>query len=105
MKIFHITLLFAAFAMSSCVVDQMEKLAPRPTPAMSVESGVSLTKLENGRTIFLANCGRCHEHQFPDTVSQADWHVVVPGMSWNAGISKNDQQALLSYLLAAKAKK
>ena len=105
MKIYHIFALFASFGCSSCVVDKMEKLARRPTPAMSATSGVSLTKLENGRTVFLANCGRCHEHQFPDTVSRADWHVVVPGMSWNAGVSKGDQQALLAYLLAAKAKK
>ena len=105
MKIYHIVVLFAAFGSSSCVVDKMEKLAPRPTQQMSATSGVSLTTLENGRTIFLANCGRCHELHFPDTVSRADWHVVVPGMSWNAGVSKNDQQALLDYLLAAKAKK
>ena len=104
MKIFHCFLFATVFVLSACVVDNMEKLAPHPTPAMSATSGVSLTKLETGRTVFLANCGRCHEHQFPDTVSRADWHTVVPGMSWNAGISKNDQQALLAYLLAAKAK-
>ena len=50
MKIYHIFALFASFGCSSCVVDKMEKLAPRPTPAMSATSGVSLTKLENGRT-------------------------------------------------------
>ena len=104
MKVCPILLVAVVCVLSACVVDKMEKLAPRPTQTMSAKSGVSLTKLEQGRSIFLANCGRCHEHQFPDTVSSSDWHAVVPGMSWNAGLSKNDQQTLLAYLLAAKAK-
>ena len=105
MKPYPMFLLFAALIVVSCSVNQIEKLAPRPTAAMSVTSGVSLTKLEKGRAVFVVNCGRCHEYQFPDTVSRADWHHVVPGMAWNAGISKSDQQALTAYLLAAKVKK
>jgi hypothetical protein len=37
----------------------------------------------------------------PADVSREDWHVVVPGMSWNAGISEADEQALGAYILAA----
>jgi len=28
--------------------------------------------------------------------------VVVPGMAWNAGISKKDEKALTAYIMAAK---
>ena len=38
----------------------------------------------------------------PADVSKADWHVVVPGMAWNAGIPPADEKALTAYLLAAK---
>jgi hypothetical protein len=38
----------------------------------------------------------------PSEVSSADWHIVVPGMAWNAGISKADENAVLKYIMAAK---
>ncbi len=40
----------------------------------------------------------------PDDVSKADWHVVVPGMAWNAGISEAEEEAVLDYILAAKSR-
>ena len=38
----------------------------------------------------------------PHEVSEGDWHIVVPGMAWNAGISKDEEEAVLQYLLAAR---
>lgn len=69
---------------------------------MAARSGVSQGILQKGHAVYLAQCGRCHEHILPRDVSKADWHVVVPGMSWNAGISEADEDALTAYILAAK---
>ncbi len=38
----------------------------------------------------------------PSKVSDADWHIVVPGMAWNAGISKSDEAAVLKYIHAVR---
>ena len=38
----------------------------------------------------------------PKEVSEGDWHIVVPGMAWNAGIEPADEEAVLQYLLAAR---
>lgn len=75
---------------------------PVPDAAMSTQAKVKLETLQRGHTVYLSHCGRCHEHILPKEVSHADWHVVVPGMSWNAGISASDESALTAYLLAAK---
>lgn len=78
------------------------KTAPIPDAAMSSRSGVKYETLQRGHAVYLAHCGRCHAPILPADVSKADWHVVVPGMSWNAGISQADEDALTAYILAAK---
>jgi cytochrome c5 len=83
----------------------LEKQAPAVTPAMVARSSSTEGILQQGRALYIAHCGRCHEYQLPDTVSDADWHVVVPGMAWNAGLSKQDEHAVHQYLIAAQSKK
>ncbi len=78
------------------------KLPPPPDEAMAARSGVRVETLRRGHSVYLAHCGRCHEHIMPEDVSRADWHVVVPGMAWNAGISAEDERALTSWILAEK---
>lgn len=78
------------------------KTAPVPDAAMATRSGVKEEALQRGHTVYLSQCGRCHEHIMPADVTRADWHVVVPGMAWNAGISAADEKALTAYILAAK---
>jgi hypothetical protein len=38
----------------------------------------------------------------PADISSDDWHVVVPGMAWNASLSAADEEAVLAYIIAAK---
>jgi len=81
-----------------------KKTAPPPAPdaAMSSRSKVKMETLQRGHAVYLAHCGRCHEYILPKDVSREDWHVVVPGMAWNAGISDKDEKALTAYIMAAK---
>jgi cytochrome c5 len=95
--------LLPLLALASCA-PHIEKQAPAVTKAMVASSGSPEADLQSGRALYIAHCGRCHELQMPDSVSSADWHVVVPGMAWNAGISKADEAAIHRYLLAAKAR-
>ncbi len=91
-------------ALLSCV-PKWEKIAPSATPMMAQKSGVDEDTLQVGRAIYIAHCGRCHEHQLPDSVSTEDWHVVVPGMAWNASLNKQQEDAVRAYLIAAKSAK
>ena len=100
----HLAWTITALAIIGCAPN-LEKQAPAVTPAMAARSGTSEGTLQLGRAAYIAHCGRCHEQQMPDSVSDADWHVVVPGMAWNAGLSKHDEIAVQQYILAAKTKK
>ena len=75
--------------------------APVPDATMAASSHRDLALLRHGHEVYLAQCGRCHEHVLPDDVTRADWHVVLPGMAWNAGLSKADEGAVMTYLMAA----
>lgn len=75
---------------------------PVPDTAMASRSGHSLATLQRGHAVYVTQCGRCHEPMMPSKVSDEDWHVVVPGMAWNAGISKADESAVMKYLHAAR---
>jgi len=58
--------------------------------------------LKRGHTVYQTECARCHEPMMPSEVSGKDWHLVVPGMAWNAGISAADEEAVLRYIMAAR---
>lgn len=99
MKALHLNVLGLCAVLASCAGP---KQAPPPSAEMAARSGRSLTSLQRGHAVYLAQCTRCHEAKLPETISREDWHIVVPGMAWNAGISKADEKAVLAYLLAAK---
>lgn len=75
---------------------------PVPDAAMAAKSGDELQMLQKGYGVYMAQCTRCHEPMMPSKVSETDWHLVTPGMAWNAGISEVDEAAVLKYILAAK---
>jgi hypothetical protein len=74
--------------------------APVPDAAMAARTGVNETLLQRGHAVYLSQCGRCHEHILPDDVTRADWHVVLPGMAWNASLTPADEKAVLAYIEA-----
>lgn len=96
----NLPVLLSGVLLASCAATKT-KTAPIPDTAMAARSKVSVATLQRGHAVYLANCGRCHQPVLPKDVSKKDWHVVAPGMAWNAGISAADEKALTAYLLAA----
>lgn len=92
-------LAFVAIFVAGCADT---KLIPVPTAEMAQKSGQNLDTLSRGHTVYTTACARCHEPMMPSEISGQDWHVVVPGMSWNAGISEEDEQAVMKYIMAAR---
>lgn len=42
--------------------------------------GMTLADLTEGKTIYEANCGLCHELEKPRSRNEAGWNAIVPGM-------------------------
>ncbi|GEM_PF-616388 len=74
-----------------------------PSDALAKKSGTSLKELHIGFGVWVRECGKCHEHVFPDDVSSETWHVATPRMAWNSNITDKEQAAVLKYILAVKS--
>jgi cytochrome c5 len=110
MKLITISTILSLVSLTACSMFQpsprkVSQDAPIPNEDMAKSSKVSLETLQTGHGVYMRKCGECHTHLLPNEVSTADWHIVVPGMAWNAGITPADEKALLKYLIAAKSPK
>ena len=89
------------FATSACL--SLSKSASSAMEEMSKISGVPIDRLQRGHGVYLTQCGQCHELVKPESLKVADWRLVMPGMCWNAGLTRADESLLLEYVLAAKS--
>jgi len=108
MKYTTISIILVIAFLSACSVFQKSKPgvnenAPVPSSAMAIRSNTSLDTLQTGHGVYMRKCGECHTHLLPDEIASADWHVVVPGMAWNAGITPSEEDALMKYIIAARS--
>lgn len=83
----------------------MSSNGPVPDRSMAIRSKTSLETLQTGHGVYMRKCGECHTHLLPDEINSKDWHIIVPGMAWNAGITRMEEKALLKYIMAARSKK
>ena len=100
----------AIVLLSACSVLKIGKTStnadgPVPDSAMAIRSKTSLWTLQTGHGVYMRKCGECHTHLLPDEITSKDWHIIVPGMAWNAGITPVEEKALLKYIIAARTKK
>ena len=108
MKITISIVIFAIALLSACSTSQNRKpgiseSAAIPDKAMAIRSNTSLDTLQTGHGVYMRKCGECHTHLLPDQITSKDWHVIVPGMAWNAGITPVEEKALMKYVIAAKS--
>ena len=75
--------------------------APAPGAEMAARAGESLDQVGKGYWIFQRKCLECHEVRIPKDPALAAWHPTMVGMSWNAGLSDGEEDALMAYMKAA----
>jgi len=92
--------ILAVLALAGCATTSQP---PVPDEAMASAGKSDLATLTRGHSVYMSQCTRCHEAKMPSEISGEDWHVVVPGMAWNASISQADEEAVLAYILAARS--
>ena len=68
-----------------------------PTSA-NVTSTASLADLQQGRTLYLNNCGQCHNLYTPDTYSVASWKSIVPNMGGRTAMTQAQINLVLKYV-------
>ncbi len=70
--------------------------------AADVTSTATLADLEAGRTIFINNCGRCHNLYSPDSYAPSNWKTIIPAMAPRAGLSSTQASQVTKYVTRGK---
>lgn len=66
-------------------------------------TGHRADELNEGRTLYLTRCARCHEAYAPSTRTAAEWTTEVDEMSERAGLDDAESIRVARYLTAFAA--
>ncbi len=70
--------------------------------ATDVTPTATLADLQAGRSVYINNCGRCHNLYSPDSYSASSWKTIVPGMASRAGLSAIETTQVTKYVTRGK---
>ncbi|HJT46190.1 MAG TPA: hypothetical protein VJ721_07960 [Chthoniobacterales bacterium] len=79
---------------------------PAVNPQMATSHkrrGPELSNLERGRTLFAHRCIECHVLPAIWKYSNEDWPKVVDDMAHRASLKPTERDAVVAYILAARA--
>ena len=82
----------------------IEEMAPPVGPAFlrtGTKNGVTLSILERGREVYLADCTRCHSVEPISRYSKTHWHTIIERMGPLSKLDESGTAALQAYVLAA----
>lgn len=69
-------------------------------PTTSTEHN-SLEKLQEGRSLYVANCGSCHQLYLPNKYNATQWQHILDDMQTRAKINDMQKELIYKYLLSA----
>ena len=61
--------------------------------------GMTLADLNEGKTIYEANCGKCHGLMKPSALNEDGWRNIVPPMAQKAKLDSKAEQLVLQYVV------
>jgi mono/diheme cytochrome c family protein len=68
------------------------------TPTASdVTANATLTELQQGRTLYINNCGRCHGLPNPDDYTVTAWKSIIPAMAPNTSMTSAEVTLVTKY--------
>jgi hypothetical protein len=73
------------------------------TPAASdATATATLGELQQGRTLFINNCGTCHSLYSPDSFSASNWGSILSNMVPRTGLSQSNASLVSKYVTRGK---
>lgn len=75
---------------------------PNPTAEMAKSIGKPLDYIQRGHSVYMLQCGQCHYYKRPKDLFVDEWEDAMPKMIGHAGLSPEDEKAVLAYVLAVK---
>jgi mono/diheme cytochrome c family protein len=63
-----------------------------------VTSSATLQQLQQGRALYINNCGNCHGLYSPDNFSSSQWSNIMSAMGPNTSMTSTQQELVLKYV-------
>lgn len=67
--------------------------------------GYSLQDLNAGKSIYEANCNKCHKYKVPESRNEAKWDKVIPKMAKKAKLDSAQESLVLKYVVTMSTAK
>ena len=100
--------LVAALAILAGCATPRTAPAPGPISPEAVEMaksrwpGSTAQTLDEGRTIFVNSCGKCHGHPDRSAYSESEWPPIMERMGKKARLSAEQTELVLHFILATR---
>jgi hypothetical protein len=101
-----VTCICFALALANC--ESTNFVPPPVTPQMTAvrkDQPVDLATLQAGRALFVSRCIECHTLPVVSRYDAVAWPWLVNDMSARSGLKPTEREALVAYILAARAQK
>jgi hypothetical protein len=91
--------LYAILLFSACSVTLLSPVQSDVDRGAAKFPGLSLADLQQGKSLYEANCGKCHGLKKPESRDEAAWREIMPPMAKKAKINDKEQQLILQYVV------
>ena len=87
--------------LAQCTAKKTTTTAKTPEETVAeVKKNYTDAQMEEGKTIFMGNCDKCHALMQPETRTVEKWERVLPRMSKKANLSDDHAGKVRAYVLA-----
>jgi cytochrome c5 len=99
----QLALLSIALLLVACAGSKkMQPTAADVERMNSSGSSIDLASLNEGYTLYEANCGKCHALEAPSSHSVADWEQILPAMFPKTKLTDSEQAKVRAYVMARR---
>ena len=108
MKLTRNQLLLAIPLIAVSVLSGCAKTASTTTDSMYVPTAADVTAtatladLQNGRTLYISNCGSCHSLALPESYTAAQWRSLLPNMTPRTSLTSAQVTLVTKYVTKGK---
>jgi mono/diheme cytochrome c family protein len=86
----------------SCTKSNTDTSSLYTPTAADVTAKASLVDLQQGRSLYINNCGRCHGLYSPDSYTSTQWTGIIKNMAGNTALSASEILLVSKYVTKGK---
>lgn len=87
---------------SACKKDEITTDTLYVPTASDVTANATLEELQQGRTLYINNCGACHNLYSPDSYTPSRWQSILSSMVPRTNLSTADASLVSKYVSRGK---